>query len=42
LLTGAAAALDATELFELFFFGVAALSAFFFLEFAAVLESRLA
>jgi len=42
LLTGAAAALNAAELFELFFFGVAALSAFFFPEFAAVLESPLA
>ncbi len=42
LLTGAAAAVDAVELFELFFFGVAALSVFFLPDFAVVLESPLA
>jgi hypothetical protein len=42
LLTGAATAVDAAELFELFFFGVAALSAFFFPGFVVVLESPLA
>ncbi len=42
MLTGAATAVDAAELFELFFFGVAALSAFFFPGFVVVLESPLA
>lgn len=42
LLTGAAAEVDAVELFEPFFFGVAALSAFFFPDFVVVLESPLA
>ena len=42
LLTGAAAAVDAVELFEPFFFGVAELSVFFFPDFAVVLESPLA
>jgi len=41
LLTGAAAAFGAVELFELFFFGLAALSAFFFADFVVVLESPL-
>ena len=41
LLTGAAAAFGAVELFELFFSGLAALSAFFFADFVVVLESPL-
>jgi len=42
LLTGTTAKVDAVELFELFFFGATALSAFFIPDFVVVLETPLA